>query len=126
MADQKRILVVDDEPDMVDWLTTFLEDNGFATLSAESGAECFAKARSEHPDLITLDVSMDDESGLKALRKLQETEETSGIPIIMVTGVSTDVKRFIERSKHLEMPAAFMEKPVERDDLLKKIRELLT
>ncbi|MBU8933696.1 MAG: response regulator [candidate division Zixibacteria bacterium] len=125
MADQKKILVVDDEPDMVEWLTTFLEDNGFTAISAFSGAEGFAKAKSEHPDLITLDVSMADESGLKALRNFQETKETSGIPIIMVTGVSTDVKVFIKRNKHIMMPAGFMEKPVDRDELLKKVQELV-
>lgn len=125
MAEQKKILVIDDEPDMVEWLTTFLEDNGYATLSAISGAEGFAKARSEQPDLITLDISMADESGLKALRNFQETEQTAGIPIIMVTGVSTDVKRFIERNKHLKMPPAFMEKPVDRDELLRNVKKLL-
>ncbi|MEE8575833.1 MAG: response regulator, partial [candidate division Zixibacteria bacterium] len=124
MADQKKILVVDDEPDMVEWLTTYFEDNGYSTISASSGKEAFAKAQSEHPDLITLDVSMDQESGMKALRNLQETEETTAIPIIMVTGVSPDLKRFIERNKHLQMPAAFMEKPVDRDELLRKVREL--
>ncbi len=44
---------------------------------------------------------MDQESGMKALRNLQETEETTAIPIIMVTGVSPDIKRFIDRSKKL-------------------------
>ncbi len=125
MAGQKKILVVDDEPDMVEWLTTFFEDNGFTTVSASSGMEAFSKAKSERPDLITLDISMDQESGMKALRNLQETEATTAIPIIIVTGVSPDLKRFIERNKHLEMPAAFMEKPVDRDELLRKVRELI-
>jgi len=125
MADQKKILVVDDEPDMVEWLTTYFEDNGYTTISAISGAEAFSKAKSEHPDLVTLDISMDQESGVKALRNLQETEATAAIPIIIVTGVSPDLKRFIERNKRLQMPAAFMEKPVDRDELLKKVKELI-
>ena len=72
MADAKNILVVDDEEDMVTWLTTLLEDNGYRTTAAYNGVEAFEKAKSERPDLITLDISMDKESGVKTLRHLQE------------------------------------------------------
>ncbi|MCP4570148.1 MAG: response regulator [FCB group bacterium] len=125
MSDMKKILVIDDEPDMVTWLTTIFEDNGYTTISAGSGAEGFSKAKEEKPDLITLDVSMDQESGLKALRNLQETPDTAGIPIIMVTGVSPDIKRFITRNKKVEMPAAFMEKPVDPEELVKTAKGLI-
>ena len=121
----KKILVIDDEPDMVTWLTTIYEDNGYTTVSAASGSEGFSKAKEEKPDLITLDVAMDQESGIKALRNLQETAETANIPIIMVTGVSPDIKRFITRNKKVEMPAAFMEKPVDPEELIKITKELL-
>jgi DNA-binding response OmpR family regulator len=125
MSDKKKILVVDDEPDIVTWLTTIFEDGGYDTISANSGAEGFSKAKAEKPDMITLDISMDDESGLKALRKFQETSETSNIPIIIITGVSPDVKRFIDRNKKIQLPAAFMEKPIDREELLAKTKELV-
>ena len=125
MSDKKKILVVDDEPDIVTWLTTIFEDNGYTTVSAGNGIEAFERARSERPDLITLDISMDRESGLKALRNLQESEETSGIPIIIITGVSTDLKRFIERNKKLKFPEAFLEKPIDKDELLGTVSRLL-
>ncbi len=125
MSDKKKILVVDDEPDIVTWLATIFEEGGYETISAFSGAEAFSKARTEKPDLITLDISMDDESGLKALRNLQESKETGNIPIIIVTGVSPEVKRFIERNKKLQLPAAFMEKPIDRQELLEKTKELV-
>ncbi len=125
MSDKKKILVVDDEPDIVTWLETIFDEGGYETISAFSGVEAFAKARTEKPDLITLDISMDDESGLKALRNLQESRETANIPIIIVTGVSPEVKRFIERNKKLQMPAAFMEKPIDREELLEKTKELV-
>lgn len=125
MSDKKKILVVDDEPDMVTWLTTIFEDNGYDTVSAENGVEAFAKAKSEKPALITLDISMDRESGLKALRNLQESQETSGIPIIIVTGVSVDLKRFIERNKKLKFPEAFLEKPIDKDELLDAVARLV-
>lgn len=125
MSDKKKILVVDDEPDIVTWLTTILEDNGYDTISAENGVEAFDKAKSEQPALITLDISMDRESGLKALRHLQESNETSNIPIIIVTGVSVDLKRFIERNKKLKFPEAFLEKPIDKDELLSTVAKLI-
>lgn len=125
MSERKKVLVVDDEPDIITWITTIFEDNGFTTSSAENGIEAFEKAKAEHPDLITLDISMDKESGIKALKHLQESKETSGIPIIIVTGVSPDIKRFIERSGQVQMPSAFLEKPIEKDELLETAKKLL-
>jgi len=125
MADRKKILVVDDEPDMVTWLTTFLEDNGFATIAAYNGIEGFEKAKTDQPDLITLDMSMDKDSGVKMLRNVQETRETSKIPVIMITGVSGELRRFIDRSKKLQPPAGFFEKPIDREELIKAIKKIL-
>ncbi len=125
MANPKKILVVDDEPDMVEWLKTFFEDNGYATVFAYNGEEGFAKARSEKPDLITLDVSMDKQSGIKCYRNLCDTDETSRIPVVMITGVAADFKRFIESRKQVPKPAGYFEKPVEPDELLKKVRQLV-
>lgn len=125
MADQKKILVVDDEPDMVEWLTTFFEDNGYATISASDGFDGFEKVLSEKPDLITLDITMDRESGVGMYRKLHDHEEASKIPVIMLTGVSPEFKRFIESRKQVSPPDAYFEKPVDRGDLLKKVKELI-
>lgn len=125
MADQKRILIVDDEPDMVEWLTAFFQDNGYATMFAYDGFDGFEKAESEMPDLITLDISMDKESGIKMFRKLNESEKTAKIPVIMLTGVSVDFKKFISSRKQVPPPTAYFEKPVDRDELLKKVKELI-
>lgn len=125
MAGPKKILIVDDEPDMVEWLKTFFEDNSFITVFAYNGEDGFAKARIEKPDLITLDVSMDKQSGIKCYRNLCDTNETSKIPVVMVTGVAADFKRFIESRKQVPKPAGYFEKPVEPDELLKKVRQLV-
>ena len=125
MASSKKILVVDDEQDMVTWITTLLEDNGYSTMATCNGSEAFELAKSHKPDLITLDISMEKESGVKTLRRLQENGETSNIPVIMVTGVSPDVKQFIERNKRVQPPAAFLEKPIEKDELLKTVAGLI-
>lgn len=125
MAEMKKILVVDDEPDMVEWLTTFFQDNGYVTSFAYDGFSGFEKVKSEKPDLITLDISMEKESGIKMYRKLHEDKETSKIPVVMLTGVSADFKRFISTRSQVPPPQAYFEKPVDRDELLKKVQELI-
>ena len=122
----RKILIVDDEPDVVTYLTTLLEDNGFATITAVDGREAFATAKSDKPDLITLDISMPEESGVKAYRQLQGDAITKDIPIIIVTGISADFERFIRSRKQVDPPAAYFEKPIDPEKFLKTIGEILS
>lgn len=121
----KKILVVDDEPDVLAYLGAVLRDNGFAVLTALNGKDGFEKAKAERPDLITLDITMPEESGVRMYRDLQEDATTSGIPVVIVTGISHDFKRFVETRKHVRPPAGYFEKPVDPNELVAKIRELL-
>ncbi len=121
----KKILVVDDEPDTLTFLATFLTDNGFEVTCAADGKECFKVAKELHPDLITLDITMPEESGVRAFRNIQETEETKDIPIIIITGVTIDFKKFIHSRKKVQPPAAYMEKPIDTSELLAKVNEIL-
>jgi DNA-binding response OmpR family regulator len=125
MGSKKKILIIDDEDDVVTYLSTFFTDNGFETITAINGKDGFEKAKSVKPDIITLDISMPKESGVKALRDLQHNESTKNTPIIIVTGVSIDMKRFIETRKQVHPPEGYFEKPIDREALLKKIKELL-
>lgn len=121
----KKILVVDDEPDLQSFLGAFLEDNGFEVTIAANGKQCLAKAKEEKPDLITLDITMPEESGVRAFRNIQEDPDTKDIPIIIVTGVTSEFKQFIHTRKVVKPPAAYMEKPVNTSELLAKIKEIL-
>jgi len=125
MAEVKKILIIDDESDVITYLTTFFNDNGFETIFANNGKDGVQKAIAEKPDIITLDVSMPEESGVRALRDLQENEVTKNTPVIIVTGVSLDFKRFIETRKQVHPPEGYFEKPIDRDKLLEKVNELL-
>jgi len=125
MTDGKKILIIDDEEDVLTYLSVFFADNGFNVLEAQNGKEGVEKAFSEKPDIITLDVSMPEESGVKALRELQENKITRNTPVIIVTGVASDFKRFIETRKQVHPPEGYFEKPVDRDELLRKVKELL-
>ena len=124
----KKILIVDDEPDLVAYLQSLLKDNGYDTVTAEDGKEGMEKARSEKPDLITLDISMPEESGVKMYRELQDDPATANIPIVIITGLSSDFKRFLEyleRKKQISPPAAYFEKPIDKEEMLNKFREIL-
>ena len=125
MENQKKILLIDDEEDVLIYLSTFFKDNGFSVIEARNGKEGVAKAIKERPDVITLDVSMPEESGVKALRELQESTVTKNTPVIIVTGVDSEFKRFIESRKQVHAPEGYFEKPVNRDELLLKVKELL-
>lgn len=122
---KKKILVVDDEPDVVAYLSALFEDNGFSVVAAGTGKEGFEKAAAERPDLITLDITMPEESGVRLFRDLQQEPATAAIPVVIVTGISHEFKHFLETRKQVRPPAAYFEKPVDRVRLLDKINELL-
>ena len=124
----KTILIVDDEPDIVKFLDSLLRDHGFDTITAANGLEGHDKAASKNPDLIILDMSMPEKSGVKLYSELQESSELSHIPIVILTGLSTDFKRFmgyLEKKKMVRPPAAYFEKPVEEEPFIKKIKDIL-
>jgi len=121
----KKILVIDDEPDVVAYLSTLLEDNGFKTLTASNGEEGLLKAKEAKPDLVSLDISMPEKSGVKFFRELQEDSEISNIPVIIVTGVSQDFEKFIKTRKQVKPPAGYVSKPIDQQEFLKQIRDIL-
>lgn len=121
----KKILIVDDEHSVIAYLSALLKDNGYEILAASNGREGYSKAVAERPDLILLDITMPEESGVRMFRNLQENAETAAIPVFMVTGVSHDFKEFIENRKLVKKPAAYFDKPVDKEALVAKIREVL-
>ncbi len=121
----RTILIVDDEPDVVAYLTTLLEDNGYQTLAAKDGKEAVELARTQKPALISLDISMPEESGVKAYRELQDGADTKDIPVIIVTGISADFERFIRSRKQVDPPDAYFEKPIDPEKFLEKVAELV-
>jgi CheY-like chemotaxis protein len=122
---EKTVLIIDDEPDTRVYFSSILEDNGYKTIPAETGAEGIKKLNEQIPDLITLDVSMPEMSGVKFYRTIRENDAWKSIPIIIITGVSDDFKNFISSRSKVPPPEGYLSKPVEADDLLALVGELL-
>jgi CheY-like chemotaxis protein len=124
MASPKRILIVDDEEDIRTYLSTLLEDQGFQTVQAKDGEEAMKIIQTEPPDLITLDVSMPEKSGVKFFRELKTNDRWKQIPVIIVTGVSEDFKGFISSRHQIPAPEGFVAKPISPEEILNLARKL--
>ena len=127
----KKILIIDDEPNVITYLSTLLEDNGYSTCSTLNADDGFQKAIEERPDLNTLDLLMPDKTGIKLYRELKKDAKLKAIPVIMVTGFTSDqfpmvdFKKFIyERS--IPGPEGYIEKPIDPEALLTAIRQTLS
>ncbi len=130
-ADKKKILVLDDEPDVVTYLETVLSDNGYTTVSASNGKEGLEKVLKEKPDLVTLDISMPEASGARFYKDMKQNPELVSIPIVIITaitGLDGDpyaYKKFLDGLHTVPHPEGFLPKPIDRDELLKTVSSLL-
>jgi CheY-like chemotaxis protein len=124
MPDKKTILIIDDEPDTLTYFSNLLQDNGFDTVVAENGDEALKKVRAAKPDLITLDITMPETSGVRCYRELREKEEWKSIPVIMITGISEDFRGFISSRRQVPPPDGYLTKPVNEGQLLEMVRSL--
>lgn len=128
--DAKRILLVDDDRDLVASLEAFLTARGYSVAKAHNGKEAYAKIIEQRPDLIVLDVMMDyDEEGMVFASALKTDGPTHDIPILMLSGfnVHEGVRdKVLASLMGQDMPSdAFMEKPVRLADLAQRIETLL-
>lgn len=119
---KNRILLVDDEPDIVETVTFMLQARNYSVKVASGGLEGIEKAKSEHPDLILLDIMMPDMDGYEVCTKLKADEATKDIPIVMLTakGESEAVLR-----SHSLGADGYVVKPFSLPTLLSKLRNLL-
>lgn len=112
----KKILVIDDDPAVVEYLATFFQDNGYETCSAKDAYEGLEVARKERPDLITLDLEMPGEWGPRFYRKMSEDDHLKNIPVIVISGL-TGHKYAINKA------VASLSKPFDREELLRIVQE---
>lgn len=129
-ASDKKILVVDDEPDVRDFLSACLEDAGFQVETAFDGQDALEKIERTIPDLITLDMIMPRMSGIGLMRKLRAKEQWKEIPVVIITAHAKDemgekdVKE-LYKAEIKPPPKHIIEKPITPTKLVSRIAELL-
>jgi CheY-like chemotaxis protein len=123
---KKKILVVDDEPDAVTFLATALEDQGWETVRATNGVEAMECVRRDRPDLVTLDVTMPEQSGVKTYRQIKEDPEFARIPVVIVTGIAAEFQQFISTRRQVPPPEGYLAKPIDVNELVETVRRLLS
>ena len=119
---KKRILLVEDEKDMIYAVTMQLEANGYEVIVACDGQVALQKARREKPDLIILDIMLPKLDGFKVCRMLKFDEKYKDIPVIMFTAKVLDSDKKMGKEVGADV---YITKPFEPEVLLSKIRELL-
>ncbi|MGE5344771.1 MAG: response regulator [Acidithiobacillales bacterium] len=119
----RRILVVDDEADIRLFLRTVLEDAGAEVYEAADGNQAIAEARRRKPDLITLDLSMEQKDGIETFAELRSDNELAGIPVCVVTGHPEF--REVIYSRAVPPPDGYMDKPIKEEELVENIWRIL-
>ena len=127
---QKKILLADDDPDVVEVISMLLEDEGYEVVTAKDGAEALEKIKLEIPDLIILDLLMPHVDGFAVFDMLRDPryERWSKIPVVILTSVREEVsnRRYeLETGRKMDY-AAYLEKPADPDQLLETVSRLVS
>lgn len=126
---QRKILVVDDEEDTIEFVRAVLEEEGTEVLSARDGEAGLKAAKTEQPDLIILDVQMPKKDGFTVFVELKQDPATRDVPVLMLTGLGessglrlskADVGDFIGVE-----PDGYVEKPVDPETLRSTVARLM-
>jgi len=127
----KKVLVVDDDPDVRLFNVTVVEENGFTPIEASNGEEGLKLLKEEKPDLVILDVLMPRQSGIRLFRDLKTDKALKHIPVILLSGIAK--KTFLRSQKALTEfggesvpePEIYLEKPVEPEELSAAINKFI-
>jgi len=127
----KKVLVVDDDPDVRLFSVTVLEENGYTPLEAEDGESGLKMIKAEKPDLVILDVLMPRQSGVRLYRELKTANALKDVKVIILSGIAK--KTFLRSQRALTEfggaeipePEIYLEKPVEPDELAEVIKKVL-
>jgi CheY-like chemotaxis protein len=126
----RKILIIDDEPDVAFYLKILLEDNGYFAVMAHDGENGFKKAQQELPGLICLDIMMPKKSGITLYRELKKDRKLKDIPVVIISGVESASRftgpqfRRLIPDRDIPEPLAFFEKPVNSKSLLECLAKI--
>lgn len=114
----KKILVVEDELDIIEYMNDLLTDNGYQVDSASNGKLAFSKIREYKPDLILLDIQMPEETGVELYRKMFRDKDMQDIPVIVVSGMSA-------ANWAINSRVPVIDKPINETVLLEQIESMI-
>lgn len=124
------VLVVDDEADIVEYLTVALEDSGYRARGETDPERALRILREDPPDVLLLDIMMPGHTGMELYRRIRRTQEGAGLPILFISGYSR-AEDFSKtglpalEKENLAPPAGYLEKPLSLQELLEKIGALV-
>ncbi|MGA9142014.1 MAG: response regulator [Methanocella sp.] len=118
-----KIMVVDDEPDVVDLVKLVLESDGFSVVTAYSGKEALEKIDNEMPDLVLLDIMMPQMDGWEVYSRIKANPRTKDIPVAMLTAKSQSIDKMI--GLHVVKVDDYITKPFGRSELLERVKRIL-
>lgn len=127
MSDKRLVLVVDDDPDLVESVSMKLESSGFRVGKAYDGVEAWDKIRQEKPDLVLLDVMMPRKDGYELCRELKEDPLYKGIVVVLLTAVAENVKssKYTHQDGKSTPADDYIAKPIDLDRLMEVVRDNL-
>lgn len=120
----KKILIADDEADILNVLSKKLSENNYSVIAVSKGKDAVERSIRDNPDLVLLDIAMPDMDGYAVASALQEEKKTKAIPIIFLTGKELRPEGILERIERLGA-YDFITKPFTFEGLLAKIKEAI-
>jgi CheY-like chemotaxis protein len=124
---KKKILIIDDEPDVITYLTAVLSSNGYDVFAMSDVKHAIEDVRKFRPDLICLDIVMPHETGISFYSKLKEDKTLKKIPVMIISGV-VETGKFDFHSyvadESVPVPEYCMEKPIDVNNFIKMIEDL--
>ena len=123
MPDKRRVLCIEDEPEMIDLIRLILERKGFEVIGAVGGQEGLNTVRSEKPDLVLLDLMMPDVDGWEVYRQMKADDELKSIPVVVVTAKAQSIDKVL--GLHIAKVDDYVTKPFGPTDLLDSVDRVL-
>ncbi len=119
----KRILCIEDEPEMIDLIRLILGRRGFEVLGAAGGTAGLKEVREQLPDLVLLDLMMPDMDGWEVYQQMKAEDSTRGIPVIVVTAKAQSIDKVL--GLHIAKVDDYIAKPFSPQDLLNSVEKVL-
>jgi two-component system response regulator VicR len=120
---KKRILCIEDEPEMIDLIRLILGRRGYDVLGAAGGMEGIQMVREQLPDLVLLDLMMPDMDGWQVYQQMKADESTRGIPVIVVTAKAQNIDKVL--GVHIAKVDDYISKPFSPQDLLNSVERII-